>query len=121
MQKSTFVHVTDVRTTPAAMWSALADADRMKQLLQTTAVDVVPNRRMVWLVTESTLTWFRDQSEWTNTKMVVEITTSGDKTILHFTHDGLVPENECYAMCAQGWDKVIKDRLFHFITAGKAI
>lgn len=76
---------------------------------------------MEWLVTDSTLAWFRDPAEWTNTKMVFEITTSGDKTILHFTHDGLVPEKECYAMCAQGWDKAIKDSLLNLITAGKAI
>lgn len=76
---------------------------------------------MEWLVTDSTLAWFRDPAEWTNTKMVFEITTSGDKTILHFTHDGLVPEKECSAMCAQGWDKAIKDSLLSLITAGKAI
>lgn len=84
-------------------------------------VEVAPDRRVVWLVTDSTLTWLRDQSEWTNTKMVFEILPNGDTTILHFTHHGLVPEKECYARCAQGWDMVIKDCLFHFVTAGKAI
>lgn len=82
-------------------------------------VDVVPGRRIEWLVTQSTLTWFRDPSEWTNTRMVFEITTNGDRTVLHFTHDGLVPGKECYAMCAQGWDRAIKESLFHIITAGQ--
>lgn len=31
------------------------------------------------------------------------------------------PREECHARCAPGRNKVIKDRLFHFITAGKAI
>lgn len=84
-------------------------------------VDVVPGRRMVWLVTDSTLAWFRDPAEWANTKMVFDIATNGNKTVLHFTHDGLVPEKECYALCARGWDTAIKDCLFHFITAGKAM
>jgi len=53
--------------------------------------------------------------------MVFEITTKGDQTILHFTHDGLAPEKECYAMCEKGWNMVIKDRLFTFITSGKTI
>jgi len=85
-------------------------------------VELIPGKKIVWLVTESTLDWLEsDQHEWTNTKMVFEITTKGDQTILHFTHDGLAPEKECYAMCEQGWNMVIKDRLFTFITSGKTI
>jgi len=85
-------------------------------------VEVIPNKKVVWLVTDSTLTWLeKDKSEWTNTKMVFEITPKGGKTVLHFTHEGLVPEKECYAMCEQGWNMVINDRLFNIITVGKAI
>jgi hypothetical protein len=85
-------------------------------------VEVIPNKKVVWLVTDSKLNWIeKDKYEWTNTKMVFEITTKGDKTVLHFTHEGLVPEKECYAMCEQGWNMVIKDWLFNFITVGKAI
>jgi uncharacterized protein YndB with AHSA1/START domain len=84
-------------------------------------VEVLPGKRVVWLVTESKLNWLKkDQSEWTNTKMIFEITAQGDKTILHFTHEGLVPEKECYAMCEQGWNMVIKDWLFNFITDGRS-
>ena len=50
--------------------------------------------------------------------MIFELTTKGDNTILHFTHDGLVPEKECYAMCEKGWSTIIKNWLFHFITQG---
>ncbi|SHG73623.1 Activator of Hsp90 ATPase homolog 1-like protein [Chryseolinea serpens] len=72
-------------------------------------VDVIPDRKIVWLVTESRLTWLeRDQHEWTNTKMIFEIVTKGDMTELTFTHEGLVPEKECYSKCIQGWDVVIK-------------
>ena len=84
--------------------------------------EVIPRKRIVWFVTDSELSWIEnDKHEWTNTKMIFEITPHGDKTVLDFTHEGLVPEKECYAMCQQGWDMVIKDRLFHFITDGKAI
>jgi len=83
-------------------------------------VELIPNKKVVWLVTDSTLHWLKeDQHEWTNTKMIFEITTRGDKTVLHFTHEGLVPEKECHAMCKQGWNTVIKDYLFNFISYGK--
>src|SRR5436190_18509351 len=63
-------------------------------------VEVIPGKKLVWLVTESKLDWIKNnREEWTNTKMIFEISTKDDKTILHFTHEGLVPENECYAMC----------------------
>ena len=83
-------------------------------------VEVIPDKKIVWLVTESKLDWINNnKEEWTNTKMIFEISSKGDKTILHFTHEGLVPEQECYAMCKKGWDIVIKDWLFHHITFGE--
>jgi len=85
-------------------------------------VEVVPDKKMVWLVTDSKMDWLKkDQQEWTNTKMIFEITTKGDKTLLHFTHEGLVPEKECFDQCSQGWNKVIKEWLFNFISDDKTI
>jgi uncharacterized protein YndB with AHSA1/START domain len=83
-------------------------------------VEVVPDKKIVWLVTESSLSWLKkNQQEWSNTKMIFEISTKDDKTVLHFTHEGLVPELECYPMCAQGWSTVINDWLFNLITYNK--
>lgn len=83
-------------------------------------IEVVPNRKMVWLVTESKLDWIKeDKNEWTNTRMVFELTPKGDRTELHFTHEGLVPGKECYAKCEQGWNIVIKEWLFNFIMENK--
>src|SRR5580704_11143689 len=82
-------------------------------------VEFIPDNKIVWLVTESKLNWIKgNEEEWTNTKMIFEISNKGDKTILHFTHEGLVPEKECYAMCEEGWTMIIKDWLFHLITVG---
>ena len=65
-------------------------------------VEIIPNTKVVWLVTDSQLNWLKNKTEWTNTKMIFEITTHGDKTILHFTHEGLVPKQECYIQCEKG-------------------
>ncbi|GAC1307560.1 MAG: hypothetical protein NVSMB24_19650 [Mucilaginibacter sp.] len=78
-------------------------------------IEVIPGKKVVWLVTESHLNWIENKDEWTNTKMVFEISPKGDKTELKFTHDGLVPEKECYSRCIEGWDLVIKEKLYHFI------
>jgi hypothetical protein len=82
-------------------------------------VEVIPSEKMVWLVTESTLYWLQhNKQEWTNTKMIFEITNADDKTILKFTHEGLIPEKECYNPCEKGWNMIIKNWLLHFITYG---
>ena len=82
-------------------------------------IEVKPGSKIVWLVTESCLDWLeKNKREWTNTKMVFEITAEGVKTLVRFTHDGLLPEMECYTRCSDGWDEVIRERLINFI-AGK--
>ena len=82
--------------------------------------EVIPEKKIVWSVTDNTHYWLQnDKHEWTNTKMIFEIISKDNKTILHYTHEGLVPEKECYAMCEKGWSMVIKDSLFNFITTGK--
>ena len=84
-------------------------------------IEAIAGEKIVWVVTDSTLYWLTgDQHEWTNTKLLFDISGSGDKTIVHFTHEGLVPEMECYAQCSQGWTTVIKEYLYHFITEGRA-
>jgi hypothetical protein len=82
-------------------------------------IEVIPNKKVVWLVTDCHLSWLKDKTEWTNTKMSFEIATKDNSTELNFTHIGLVPEVECYNDCVKGWDQYIKDSLFKLITEGK--
>jgi len=82
-------------------------------------VEVVQDKKIVWLVTDSTLYWLQNnKQEWTNTKMNFELTTAGNKTTLHFTHEGLTPQRECYTICEKGWTMIIKSWLLHCITYG---
>jgi len=79
--------------------------------------DFIPDKKVIWLVTDSKLTWIKEnKQEWTGTKMVFEIVPDGEKTILNFTHDGLVPHLECYGHCVHFWERVIGEWLFNFIT-----
>ena len=82
-------------------------------------VKAIPDKEVVWHVEESGLNWLRDQGEWTDTKMVFLIIWTGYSSILRFTHEGLVPGKECYAICSEGWKAVIKEWLYAFITEGK--
>ncbi|BAU55322.1 SRPBCC family protein [Mucilaginibacter gotjawali] len=85
-------------------------------------VEFIPGKKVVWLITDSKINWIeKNKEEWNNTKVVFELSTKGDKTILHFTHEGLVPELNCYSNTVLGWNMIIKDWLFNFITNGKSI
>jgi Activator of Hsp90 ATPase homolog 1-like protein len=82
-------------------------------------IEFVPDEKVVWLVTESRLNFIKDKEEWKNTKISFELSRQGDKTQIHFTHIGLVPEIECYKQCTKGWDYYIKGSLFKLLTEGK--
>lgn len=66
-------------------------------------IELIPNKRVVWLITESNLTFLQDTSEWNNTKLCFDISSANDQTILTFTHEGLVPQIECYGQCSSAW------------------
>jgi hypothetical protein len=82
-------------------------------------VEVIPNEKVVWLVTESQLNFIKDKNEWTGTKIIFEISEKNNKTQLRFTHLGLVNEIECYDACSNAWSQLIQKSLFSLITTGK--
>ncbi|OYX11226.1 MAG: hypothetical protein B7Z16_17640 [Algoriphagus sp. 32-45-6] len=66
-------------------------------------VEVIPNEKIVWLVTESNLSFLKETDEWDGTKIRFDLAPNGNKTKVTFTHDGFVPTFECYGACSSAW------------------
>jgi hypothetical protein len=81
--------------------------------------ELVPDRKVVWLVEDNYFSFTEDKREWIGTNIIFEITSNGDKTKLQFTHAGLVPEYECYNVCHDAWTGYIQNSLKKLITTGK--
>lgn len=82
-------------------------------------VEWVPNEKVVWLVTDSQLSFTKNKSEWIGTKIIFEIEERNGKTQIRFTHQGLVPEFECFGNCSNAWSQLIQESLYSLITTGK--
>ena len=82
-------------------------------------VEVVPNKKIVWLVTQSKLTFLEKVDEWTGSKIIFEISKRADKTQLVFTHEGLNAEVECYDSCAPAWTQYLQNKLLPLINVGQ--
>ena len=84
-------------------------------------VESVPDKKVVWNVTDCYLPWLADKQEWTNTRIVFELSAEGDSTSIRFTHIGLEPQVECYDGCVKGWDQYFKGSLAKLINEGKGL
>ena len=81
--------------------------------------ELIPGKKVAWLVTDSHLSFVKAKSEWTGTTIVFEISTQEGKTEVRFTHSGLAPEIECYGACSHAWGMLIGGGLRNLISTGK--
>ena len=79
-------------------------------------IEFAPNKKVVWLTIESIRK--TDNFDWTGTKMIFELTPKGDNTLLKFTYDGVVPENESDRL-VQVCDTTVKELFYNFIINAK--
>jgi len=91
------------------------DIHRSKQKIS----ELIPGRKVVWLVLDGYLDFVDDKTEWNGTKIVFEVSKKGGKTEVRFTHVGLVPEYECFDGCSTAWSFYINDSLRNLIATGK--
>ncbi|MBS0031051.1 SRPBCC family protein [Chitinophaga sp. 22321] len=84
-------------------------------------VEITPGKRVVWLITESRISFVSHKEEWLNTKVIFDISKEGEKTKITFTHHGLVPAIECYDGCSGAWGQLVEKSLFSLITKGEGV
>lgn len=82
-------------------------------------IELVPGKRVVWLVEENHFKNAKNQSEWVGNKIVFEIAKQGDQTQLTFTQIGLVPGYDCYKACDWAWTGFVQKSLKSLIETGK--
>jgi hypothetical protein len=81
--------------------------------------ELVPDKKVVWKVTDCNLEWIKNKKEWNGTEVVFEISEKKNATQIDFTHLGLIPSFECYEDCKVGWTGHITESLVKFINEGK--
>lgn len=71
--------------------------------------ELIPGKKITWLITKSNLAFLQKKDEWTGTSIEMTITTNDGKTHVQFTHKGLVPAIECYGACSSAWTQYMNN------------
>lgn len=80
--------------------------------------EFVPGKRVVWHVEAAEMTFIEDRGEWTGTDIVFDLAEVAGGTEVTFTHVGLLPTTECYAMCSDAWGGFVTGSLRERIERG---
>ena len=81
--------------------------------------ELIDGKKVVWQVLENYFKFTNDSTEWTGTKVIFDIAEKDNKTEIRMTHQGLVPEYECYNICRDAWTTYIQKSLHNYISTGK--
>lgn len=81
-------------------------------------IELIPDRKVVWLVTDNYFNFTTDKTEWIGTKVIFDISKEGGQTQVRFTHEGLVPDYECYEICYNAWSGYLNNSLRPLIETG---
>lgn len=82
-------------------------------------IESIPAKKLVYEVLDNQFSFTKDKSEWIGTKLIFDVSEEGKKTKVKFTHEGLVPEYECYRVCYDAWGNYINNSLYSLIASGK--
>jgi len=84
-----------------------------------TVDELVPEKKLVWLVTDCYMPWYANKTEWKDTRLIFELSAADGLTELTFTHQGLTPDVDCYKDCEPGWKHWINTSLLAYLTTGQ--
>jgi len=82
-------------------------------------IEVVPGKKVVWLVLDNYFKFTQDKDEWKGNTIEFEITEKEGQTRVRFTQHGLVPAYECYDVCNNAWTGYVGSSLRDLIVTGK--
>jgi len=83
--------------------------------------ELIPGKKVVWLITDSSLEFLKKKDEWVGTKVIFDINKKGDKTEVRFTHLGIGPSVECYDKCYNAWGSYVNGNLKSLIKASTLV
>lgn len=83
--------------------------------------ELLLDKKVVWMVSDCNLHFVKDKKEWKGTRVVWELLSGAEKTIVRMTHRGLVRGIECYDNCVKGWNFYFRDSLLKLLVQGKGL
>ena len=81
-------------------------------------IEMIADKKLVYLVIDNEFNFTKDKTEWVNTKLIFDLANENGKTKMVFTHEGLIPANECYNICNDAWTSYIQGSLKNLIETG---
>jgi|SRR6516165_5926213 hypothetical protein len=84
-------------------------------------IELIPEKRIVWQVTDCNLYFVPNKKEWNHTRVVWEVSSDKGLTTVRMTHVGLVPEHQCYENCERGWNFYVTESLRKLLTENKGL
>lgn len=81
-------------------------------------IEKLNDQKLVYQVIENEFSFVNDKSEWVNSKLIFELVPEANQTKIIFTHEDLVPSNECYPVCEDAWTSYIQGSLKEYINTG---
>ena len=81
-------------------------------------IEMIADKILVYLVIDNEFNFTKDKTEWVNTKLIFDLANENGKTKMVFTHEGLIPANECYNICNDAWTSYIQGSLKNLIETG---
>jgi hypothetical protein len=81
-------------------------------------IEEIANKKLVYLVMDNEFNFTKDKTEWVNTKLIFDISKEGEHSKITFTHEGLIPQYECYEVCNDAWTGYIQGSLKNLIETG---